>query len=329
MHTFYVWAHGQRLVASVPTSPLRRGAHHGAADEKEVTPQKAERTTNPWPELGPLALRYVAERERRKEIGKTAARSAHYTLTTLVRVVGWEKDTRKLRRADIERWQERRDLAPATMRNQLSVVRGFCAWLVRNGYAKKDPTLDIPNPRQPRYLPRGLPAADVGQVLSECPDVRSHLILTLMVQQGLRCAEVAALQIGDIDFDERVMVVRGKGGHQRPLPITEETWTAMGRYLAEYPARHGPLVRSYRRPTRGLKAKYLSQSVAKWMHGAGLAATGHSLRHSCATDMLRAGAHVRDVQQALGHASLQTTQAYLPWVVNDLREAMGSRRYRR
>lgn len=56
--------------------------------------------------------------------------------------------------------------------------------------------------------------------------------------------------------------------------------------------------------------------------------TPHALRHTAATDMLRGGAHVRDVQRALGHVELSSTQRYLPWLVGDLREAMGGRQYR-
>lgn len=67
--------------------------------------------------------------------------------------------------------------------------------------------------------------------------------------------------------------------------------------------------------------------VSRWFKASGSPASAHALRHTAATDMLRAGAHLRDVQAALGHVSLATTQRYLPWIVGDLREAMGGRTY--
>jgi site-specific recombinase XerD len=80
----------------------------------------------------------------------------------------------------------------------------------------------------------------------------------------------------------------------------------------------------------------VSQVVSGLMHGIGLAESdsctiseAHALRHTAATDVLRGGAHIRDVQAMLGHASLVTTQRYMPLVVADLRDAMGGRRYRR
>ncbi len=280
-------------------------------------------------ELGPLALRYVADREQRKELSPAAARTVHYTLGTLVRFVGWERPVTRLRRVDIERWMQRDDLSAATLRCQLSIVRRFCRWLVENRYIRSDPTLGIARPRQPRYVPRGLGLPLVARALEAAPDRRAALVLTLMLQEALRCGEVAALQLGDIDFDERLMLVHGKGQHQRILPVTDETWTALWRYLEEFPASHGPLIRSYSQPTRGISAKHLSRLVSEWLHDAGLDASAHGLRHTAATDMLRAGAHVRDVQQALGHQSLATTQRYMPWLVGDLRKAMGGRSYRR
>jgi len=278
--------------------------------------------------LGEAVTAYVNDRLQRKELRPSGARTVHYTLGTLTQVVGWDKPLSRLRRPDIERWMGRADLAPATLRAQLSIVRRFCRWLLENGHAKVDPTIGIASPRQPRYMPRGLGLADVARTLDGCPDVRAELMLTLMLQEGLRCCEVASLQLGDIDTAERLMLIRGKGGHERVLPVTDDTWSVVGRYLSEYPASHGPLVRSYAHPTRGLTAKHVSRLVSGWLHGAGVQASAHAARHTAATDMLRAGAHLRDVQQALGHQSLATTQRYMPWLVGDLRTAMGGRHYK-
>lgn len=277
--------------------------------------------------LGVLALAYVDERKRRKELLPGSVITTRHALSTFVRSAGWDLQVRRLRPSHVQKWLERGDHSPATLRNQLSIVRSFCRWLVKKGLVKADPTIDITTPRQPRYLPRGLQLPKVSAAFAEAPDARAAFILSLMVQEGLRCCEVAELQFGDVDTAERLLLIRGKGGHERCLPITEETWRTMQAYLAEYPAQAGPLVRSYSRPGRGIGARHISFLVSEWLHGAGVEATAHALRHTAATDMLRAGAHVRDVQQALGHQSLATTQRYLPWVVGDLREAMNGRRY--
>lgn len=213
-------------------------------------------------------------------------------------------------------------------------MKSFCQWLVRRRHIRVDPTTEIPVIRVPRRLPRGLPPEKVAKLLSTAPDTRGVLMCLLMVQEGLRCSEVGGLQIGDIDFNERTARVLGKGQHERFLPLSEETWRALEAYLREHPATSGPLVRSYRVEWRGLRGDTISGLVSEWMSRAGIkghprdGVSAHSLRHTSATDMLRAGAHLRDVQHALGHAHLATTETYLPLVVHDLREAMGGRQYR-
>lgn len=286
-----------------------------------------DRRMTSTPHFGTMVLAYVDERRRRKELRPGSVSTTRYALGTFVKSAGWDLQVKRLRPAHIEKWMERGNHTPATLRNQLSIVRSFCRWLVRRGHIKADPTLDITTPRQPRYLPRGLQLPKVSAAFDKAPDTRAALILSLMVQEGLRCCEVANLEHGDIDLAERLILVRGKGGHERALPLTDETWRALHAYLAEHPASVGPLIRSYSRPHRGIGAQHISVLVSQWLHDADVAATAHALRHTAATDMLRAGAHVRDVQHALGHQSLATTQKYLPWIVGDLRDAMGGRRY--
>jgi integrase/recombinase XerC len=143
-------------------------------------------------------------------------------------------------------WLETRSgLSAATRCGDLSDVRPFCLWLVRRGYVRKDPTAEIPAAKVPRRLPRALPGDKVAKLLSVVPDKRAVLMCLLMVQEGLRCGEVAALEVGDIDFNDRTARSWARVGTSRFLPLSEETWRALEAYLREYPATSGPLVRSY------------------------------------------------------------------------------------
>lgn len=154
-----------------------------------------------------------------------------------------------------------------------------------------------------------------------------------MLQEGLRRKEVAGLSLGDFDFSERIMVVRGKGNHERVLPISSETWRALCCYLSERPATAGPLIRNYHDGRSALAAVSVGRLVSEWMSDAGIkekaydGRSAHALRHTAASDMLRSGAHLRDAQQALGHQSITATQRYMPWLVGDLRTAMAGRNY--
>lgn len=289
----------------------------------------------PSPEpVGRLVEPYITERIRRGEVTPLTARNVRGNLHRFAEVCG-QRPVNRISRSDVERWlASRPDIAAATRRSELSQVKGFCQWMVRRRHLRVDPTAEIPPIRLPRRLPRAIPADRVARLLSACPDARALLVCLLEVQEGLRCGEVARIQIGDIDFIDRTMRIIGKGGHERFLPVSDETWTALNAYLAEYPATSGPLVRSYLQGWRALHADTISGLVSEWMRAAGIkrrardGVNAHALRHTSATDMLRAGAHLRDVQHALGHAHLATTEVYLPLVVKDLREAMGGRKYR-
>lgn len=275
-----------------------------------------------------LARTYTSERRRAGDLAPESARSIRHTLLSFCSHVG-DLPPAELAGHHVERWLIETNMAASSARTSLSRLRVWSKWLIRRGHLTADPTADLRAPRQPRLLPRGLAFEDVQAVMAEAADSRGRLILLLMVQEGLRCCEVAWLEVGDINIGERLMAIRGKGGHERVLPISEETWAALGAYRGEIGHRAGPLVRSISVPHRGITPRRISTMVGAWLRDAGINATAHALRHTAATDMLRAGAHLRDVQAALGHTNLSTTQRYLPWIVGDLRTAMGGRRYDR
>lgn len=236
----------------------------------------------------------------------------------------------------IEQWLESCcDLAPATRRARLSTIRAFLRWCERRGYVKKNAAADVRGPRQPRTLPRALASDACEKAILACPDARARLIMILMFQQGLRCVEISRLELGHIDRQHGTLEITGKGGHQRVLPVMPETLECLDTYLSEHPCSAGPLIRSYRSWERhqALTAQAISKYVSGWMGEAGIkhgprdGISAHAGRHTCATDMLRAGAHLRDVQAVLGHAHLSTSETYLPRLVKGLESAMAGRSY--
>lgn len=264
------------------------------------------------------------------ELTGESPRTYRKALWLFVRFVPDDLAVSKVNRRHVERWLQSMKVAPATMRQRLSALRSFCGWCVDRGYMKRDPTVGIKGARQPRSVPpRGLPLSAIASVFESCADARAELIVSLMVNEGLRCIEVSRLEVGDIDPARRKALISGKGGHERVLPVSEETWGLLRTYLGLFPATAGPLIRSYRNDRKGLSAHYISMLVSGMMKDAAVVESAHALRHTAASDMLTSGAHVRDVQRAMGHANLKTTERYLPWTVHDLKDAMGGRSYRR
>lgn len=265
-----------------------------------------------------LVVAYVAERRAGGMAASTAPARRRQLLVFADSVAGVVGD---VTRRDVERFVGAAGLAPGTRRRRLSDVRTFWAWLVAAGHATGDPTAGVGPIREPRRLPRQLRAEQVDAIVAACPDARARLIVHLELDTGLRAVEVARLRVDDVDLDGRTMLIRGKGGHERLLPIPRACWSALGEYLAEEPAPPGPgpLIRSYNDPSAGLCAAYVVHLVGKIMRAAGVAdGGGHRLRHTMAGGLVRRGVHLRDVQAILGHDNLSTTSRYLPTNVADL-----------
>jgi len=286
--------------------------------------------------LDVLADDWVGGRYARGEIGARSGAVERSRLEGLVRAHG-ERLAGDLDRTCLLAWQASiGHLAPATRRSYLSTAVGFCRWMVIEGHLVTDPTLGLVRVREPRRVPRTLRAADVAAVLAVCADRRAAAVVWLMVGAGLRCVEVSNLDVADYDAPEATLHVRGKGGHERVLPVPGPVGAALDAYLAERGRGAGPLVRatgSKGAASGRLSARWLSQWVGRLMADAGVHAPGdgraaHSLRRTAASDCLDACRDVRLVQQMLGHASLATTQVYLRRAsLDQLRDAMEGRRY--
>ena len=208
-----------------------------------------------------------------------------------------------------------------TRARRLAAIRSFWRFLARrHGITNVAPKL-LRAPKRRATLPRPLsrdhaaaaPAAIAA--LSPRADVRSRdvALFTLLYGCGLRIGEALALDRADGDAIEAgTLVVRGKGGRQRVVPVLGAVQVVIATHLASSPTatRDQPMFRGVRGAR--LSAAIAERQMRRWRDGAGLgpAATPHSLRHSFATHLLENGCDIRAIQELLGHASVATTQVY-------------------
>lgn len=269
--------------------------------------------------LGEAVTKYLAGRQERGELGHFTVLNYRAALKHFVRILDAETpvDVIGIEHMD-EWWRTLKDRAASTRANHFSAVGCFARWLRKHGYTGVDLFDDLHSPRRPRHEPRYMETGSVGRLLAACPDGRARAIVEVMVGMGLRCKEVAGLEVGDWDRRAQVMLVRhGKGGHEREVPVPAAAARALDSYLAEFPVSSGPLFRSYRDVGFGISAHHVSVLVSRWMGEAGVKGcardgrSAHALRHTCASDVLDRCRDVRVVMAMLGHRNLSTTQVYL------------------
>lgn len=281
-----------------------------------------------------LVLRYVATRRDRGEINAHTANNIRYQLLDLAELA--PNDPNRLHRGHIQKLLELPG-AIGTRNRRLYAARGFCRWAVLEGHMRRDPTVGFQTLKPGKRQARNLHSTDGFKLYRAASDARGRLIVLLELQEGLRCIEVARMEVGDIDRRGQLVDVRGKNGGgavTRTIPISVETLAALDAYLDEYPAADGPLIRSYQSPNRGVTAHYISDLITRWLYAAGVkrrprdGRSPHSCRHTCATDMIDNGADLFHVARHLGHTNTSTTEDYyLIGVSPDLRAAAGGRTY--
>lgn len=242
----------------------------------------------------------------------------------------------RIGRSDIERWMGTLGhMSPGTRRNRFAVVRGFFDDLTDRGTIRRSPVRPIPTPKVPRSPHRPLTTDQCSALLAHAGPAMTVCIL-LALQCGLRRAEVAGIELGDIDWSEPSVTVTGKGKHRRTVPIPAEALAALQAYMGQrHNATAGPLIRQPRYPEQGVSGHWIGQRFAEIATDAGVKVRPgdginfHALRHTCATDTYRQSRNVVLVRDMLGHANLATTQVYVAGQDRAaMAEAMEGRTYR-
>ena len=222
---------------------------------------------------------------------------------------------------------QRDGLAAASVTRMLVSVRGLHRFLVAEGHRADDPTADVEIPSVPRGLPKALSATQVASLMDvvvgdDPPARRDRAVLELLYGTGCRISEAGSLSLPDMDLNDGLVRVTGKGAKERIVPLGRCAAEALERWLApegrgalepERWARRGDAEAVFLNLRGGrLSRQGLWLVVRRRGEAAGIASllTPHVLRHSCATHMLDGGADIRIVQEMLGHASISTTQIY-------------------
>ena len=208
---------------------------------------------------------------------------------------------------------------------KLSALRHLYRFLLLDKRINRDPTLNIPLPKQWKILPKSLARDEIDTMLElgeTCAPVRltsalairNRAMLEVFYAGALRVSEIISLKMEDLKLDMGYVLVRGKGDKERIVPLGRSAQEALFVYLGEsrpqFAAKRNSPYLFIARGAKKLTRQRVWQMVSAKSNSTGRHASPHMLRHSCATHMVENGADLRTVQTILGHADISTTQVY-------------------
>ncbi|MBC7785085.1 MAG: tyrosine recombinase, partial [Burkholderiales bacterium] len=220
----------------------------------------------------------------------------------------------------------------STTARKLATLRSFYKFLIRRGVVSVNPLSTIRTPKQEKRLPKCLDLEQVQKLLEAPGDAdllsaRDKAMLEILYSSGIRVSELVELEMGDMDLNEGVLRVRGKGRKDRLTPIGSQAISALKRYFGVRQAdpkmntqyTHKVFLNKHGEP---LSTRSVRRKLDKYLSIAGLdpGISPHTLRHSFATHLLNNGADLRSVQELLGHQSLSTTQVYTHLTTKRMKE---------
>ncbi len=211
--------------------------------------------------------------------------------------------------------------APTSISRRLASLRSFFKFAQREGLAESNPAKPLRNPRRQRKLPHFLTGEEIGTLLAAPPTtsamgLRDAAILETLYSAGLRVSELVGINLNDLDLEDGLVRVRGKGRKERLAPLGSYAVKALNRWLNKRVPHDSENEKNGAVFLNKFGKRLTTRSVARMLEkylkitGLDLRTSPHTLRHSFATHLLNGGADIRSVQELLGHKSLVTTQIY-------------------
>ena len=214
----------------------------------------------------------------------------------------------------------------------LSMVKGFTRYLKEKDYLISDPAQRIKLPKIPMRLPKVILSKKEIKTLLAAQDIRTNtgyrdrIILEILYDTAIRRFEVAGIKLTDLDLESGYIRIKGKGNKQRVVPLSSRVCALVKNYILFIRPffikdnDKGYLIAG--RFGGRINLSTINDIVRQCVKRAGIKrkVTTHTLRHTCATHMLKNGAPIRHIQEMLGHACIETTQVYTRVTINDLKK---------
>lgn len=215
--------------------------------------------------------------------------------------------------------RHREKLSSKSLQRQLSAIRSFYNYLLKQGLVSINPAQHIQAPKQARKLPKVLDVDQLSGLLeagaSSLLEIRDLAMFELFYSSGLRLSELSGLDLSDLDLPDSTVTVRiGKGGKSRILPIGSKAVTAIENWLRQRAVKIPAVEPALFVSARGIRLgqRNIELRLAQWCIKKGIAEHihPHMLRHSFASHLLESSQDLRAVQELLGHSNIGTTQIY-------------------
>lgn len=236
-------------------------------------------------------------------------------------------DIEEVKRKDFSSYTKylaKKELNPSTITRKIASIKGLFKYLCYKREISSNPAISVISPKIPKKLPRVLSITEIDKIIKEGLNVEEQAIFELLYSAGIRVSELTDLTVKNVDLNQHVIKVFGKGSKERIVPITKTCVEIIKKYLKE---RELTALKYDSKPYLFLNEKggkitrqKVYQIIKKQGELIGKKISPHTIRHSFATHLLERGADLRVVQELLGHASIVTTQIYTHISKNVLRE---------
>lgn len=231
-----------------------------------------------------------------------------------------KKNLLEINTKDIENYiKSINNLKGVSVSHKLSSLKSFYNFYLKRGLIKSNPTLMISRPKLEKKLPTYLSLEEVSSLLDievkNAFDARNKAVLELLYSSGLRISELTSMELANLDIDECLVRIMGKGSKERIVPLGDYALIALNNYLKEYrPSLNKKNTTYLFLNNRGdkISRQFIFKVIKLECQKKGIRknVSPHTLRHTFATHLLKNGADLRIIQELLGHENIGTTQIY-------------------